>query len=120
TFVQLLNSIFSNDKSLLMKLPNLANSIVILDEVQTVPYEYWQLIKNTFDVLGKSYNCYFILMSATQPLMFLPGKEITEIAPDYERYFGYFNRTKLINRTMNAISFAEFIDEVSAYLKNNE
>lgn len=120
TFVQLLNSIFSNDKSLLMKLPNLANSIIILDEVQTVSYEYWQLIKNTFEVLGKSYNCYFMLMSATQPLMFLPEKEITEIVPDYERYFGYFNRTKLINRTMNAIPFAGFIDEVSSYLEDNE
>ncbi len=120
TFVQLLNSIFSNDKSLLMKLPNLANSIIILDEVQTVPYEYWQLINNTFRVLGKIYNCYFILMSATQPLMFLPGKEIIEIVPDYEKYFRYFNRTKLINRTNNTIPFAAFIDEVSSYLSDNE
>ncbi len=120
TFVQLLNSIFSNDKSLLMKLPNLANSIVILDEVQTVPYEYWQLIKNTFEVLGKNYNCYFILMTATQPLMFLPEKEIIEIIPDYAKYFQYFNRTKLINKTNNTISFADFIDEVSSYLSDNE
>lgn len=120
TFVQLLNSTFSNDKSLLMKLPNLANSIIILDEVQTVPYEYWQLIKNTFEVLGKTYNCYFILMSATQPLMFLPEKEIIEIVPEYHKYFGYFNRTKLINRTGNTISFNEFIMTVSFYLENNE
>lgn len=120
TFVQLLNSIFSNDKSLLMKLPNLANSIIILDEVQTVPYEYWQLIKNTFEVLAKNYNCYFILMSATQPLMFLPEKEITEIVPNYEKYFGYFNRTKLINRSKNTILFADFINEVGSYLSDNE
>lgn len=120
TFVQLLNSIYSNDKSLLMKLPNLANSIIILDEVQTVSYEYWKLIKNTFEVLGKTYNCYFILMSATQPLMFLPGEEIIEIVPDYEKYFGYFNRTKLINKAKNPISFADFIYDVSSYLSNNE
>ena len=116
TFVQLLNSIFSNDKSLIMKLPNLANSIIILDEVQTVPYEYWQLIKNTFEILGRNYNCYFIMMSATQPLMFLPGKEITEIVPDYEKYFGYFNRTKLINKINNPVSFTDFIKEVIDYL----
>jgi CRISPR-associated endonuclease/helicase Cas3 len=120
TFVQLLNSIFSNDKSLLMKLPNLANSIVILDEVQAVPYEYWQLIKNTFEVLGKTYNCYFILMSATQPLMFLPEQEIIEIVPSYKKYFNYFNRTRLINKTNNQISFAAFIEEVSHYLSENE
>lgn len=120
TFVQLLNSIFSNDKSLLMKLPNLANSIVILDEVQTVPYEYWQLIKNTFEVLGNSYNCYFILMSATQPLIFLPEEEIMEIVPNYEKYFGYFNRTKLINKTKNTVSLAEFMEEVGSYMESNQ
>jgi len=94
TFVQLLDSIFSNDKSLLMKLPNLANSIIILDEIQTVSYEHWQLIKNTFEVLGEMYHCYFILMSATQPLIFLPEKEIIEIVPNYEEYFKFFNRTR--------------------------
>jgi len=120
TFVQLLNSIFSNDKALLMKLPSLANSIIILDEVQTIPYEYWQLIKNTFEVLGKNYNCYFILMSATQPLIFLPGEEVTEIVPEYKKYFGYFNRTRLINKISNPISFADFIDEVIAYLSANK
>lgn len=120
TFVQLLNSIYSNDKSLLMKFPNLANSIIILDEVQTVPYEYWQLIKNTFEVLGKVYDCYFILMSATQPLMFLPEKEISEIIPDYRKYFGYFNRTKLINKAKKSIYLAGFINEVSSYLSNNK
>jgi len=119
TFVQLLNSIFSNNKSLLMKLPNLANSIIILDEVQTVPYQYWQLIKNTFEVLGKNYNCYFILMSATMPLMFLPGKEIIEIVPDYEKYYGYFNRTKLINRSGNSILFSDFIEDITVYLSTN-
>lgn len=120
TFVQLLNSIYSNDKSLLMKLPNLANSIIILDEIQTISYEHWQLIKNTFEVLGEIYNCYFILMSATQPLIFLPEKEIIEIVPNYEEYFGYFNRTKLFNRLQNVVTLSEFVDEVSSYLNENE
>lgn len=119
TFVQLLNSIFSNDKSLLMKLPNIANAIVILDEIQTVSYEYWQLIKNVFEVLGEMYNCYFILMSATQPLIFLPQKEIIEIVPNYEEYFQFFNRTKLINRAKTKISLDDFSQEVLDYHENN-
>ena len=119
TFVQLLNSLFSNDKALLMKLPNLANSVVVLDEVQTIHYQYWQLIKNTFETLGKAYNCYFILMSATQPLLFIPEKEIIEIVPDYRKFFSYFNRTKLINKTETAISLATFADEVTFYLQEN-
>lgn len=120
TFVQLLNSLFSNDKSLLIKLPNLANSIIILDEVQTIPYEYWQLVKRVFEVLGKAYGCYFILMTATQPMMFLPELESKEIIPDYKKYFGYFNRTKLFNRTQKPISFSEFTELVSLYFEENK
>lgn len=119
TFVQLLNSIFSNDKSLLMKLPNLANSIVILDEIQTVSYEHWLLIKNVFEVLGEMCQCYFILMSATQPLIFLPEKEITEIVPEYEEYFMLFNRTRIINRTQKKISLQDFSEEVMNYHEAN-
>lgn len=116
TFVQLFNSIFSNDKSLLMKLPHLANSIVILDEIQTMPYKYWQLVKNVFEVLGNIYHCYFILMSATQPMLFLPEEEIIEIVPDYKKYFNYFNRTKLFNRTASSISLSAFTAEICNYM----
>lgn len=119
TFVQLLNSIFSNDKSLLMKLPNLANSIIILDEIQTINFKYWQLINQVFQELGKLLNCYFILMSATQPLIFLPDKEIKEIIPDFKDYFKLFNRTKLINRAQSPIKLNDFVDEVILYANAN-
>jgi CRISPR-associated endonuclease/helicase Cas3 len=119
TFVQLFNSIFSNDKSLLMKMPNLANSIIILDEIQTIPYCYWQLINETFKTLGKTYNCYFITMSATQPLIFLPEKEITEIIPNYEFYFKQFNRTRIINHSNSKISLDDFTCIVEDYLSAN-
>jgi CRISPR-associated endonuclease/helicase Cas3 len=119
TFVQLFNSIFSNDKSLLMKLPHLANAIVILDEIQTMPYQYWQLVKNVFEVLGEIYHCYFILMSATQPMLFLPEKEIIEIVPDYKKYFSYFNRTKLFNKTSSSVSLSVFTDQIYAYMQEH-
>lgn len=119
TFVQLLNSIFTNDKSLLMKLPSLANSIVILDEIQTINFKYWQLINQVFQELGKLLNCYFILMSATQPLIFLPETEIKEIVPDFKEYFKLFNRTKLINKTQSTITLNNFVDEVIGYANEN-
>lgn len=125
TFVQLIDSIFSNDKSKLLKIPNLVNSIVILDEVQTIPYHYWQLLKSVFEFLGETFNCYFIFMSATQPLIFDPGKitrgkkEIQEIVPAYKDYFKFFNRTKLINKTDTKLSMDEFNDEVYNYVEAN-
>lgn len=125
TFVQLVDSIFSNDKSKVLKIPNLVNSIIILDEVQTIPYHYWQLLKSVFEFLGETFNCYFIFMSATQPLIFDPEKliagkkEIQEIVPAYKDYFKFFNRTKLINKTDIELSIDEFIDEVYGYINDN-
>ena len=119
TFVQLLNSIFTNDKGLIMKFPNLSNSIIILDEIQTINFKHWQLINQVFQELGKLMNCYFILMSATQPLIFLPNKEITEIVPNFKNYFKLFNRTKIINKAQTTIKLEEFIIEVYLYANTN-
>jgi CRISPR-associated endonuclease/helicase Cas3 len=119
TFVQLLNSVFSADKSLLMKLPSLANSVVILDEIQTIDFKHWQLINQVFTELGSLLNCYFILMSATQPLIFLPETEIREIVPNHKSYFRLFNRTKLINKAAVPISMSDFVGEVATYAYHN-
>lgn len=125
TFVQLIGSIFSNDKSRLLKIPNLVNSIVILDEVQTIPYHYWGLLKSVFEFLGDTFNCYFIFMSATQPLIFNPEKiiaskrEIQEIIPAYKEYFRFFNRTKLVNKTKTELSIDDFVGEVYDYVQDN-
>lgn len=119
TFVQLFHSLFSNDKSLLVKIPNLANAVVILDEVQTIPYQYWRLVRNVFQTLGRTYNCYFIMMSATQPLLFRPETGIKELVPDYKRFFGYFNRTRLIVNIESAIGLEAWGDEILRYMNQN-
>jgi CRISPR-associated endonuclease/helicase Cas3 len=115
TFVQLLNSVFSKDKNLLMKLPSLANSVIILDEIQTIDFKHWQLINQVFTELGCLLNCFFILMSATQPLIFLPEAEIREIVPDHTSYFKLFNRTKIINKTSSPVSLDDFVSDVIHY-----
>lgn len=119
TFVQLLEGIFTNRKGKLLKMPNLMNSIIIIDEIQQIKYELWELIRTAFKALGNKYNCYFILMSATQPMIFEPQKEIKELIPNYQRYFKFFNRTKLINRSNNKISLEKFNSIVLDYHKEN-
>lgn len=119
TFVQLLESIFTNRKGKLMKLPNLMNAIIILDEIQQIKYELWELIRTAFQVLGERYNCYFILMSATQPLIFEPEKEIIELIPNHQQYFRFFNRTKLINKTNEVVNLEDFSDTIVAYHQMN-
>lgn len=117
TFVQLLETILASDKAKLMKFVHLANSVILLDEIQTIPYEYWETIRETFKILGETFNIYFILISATQPLIFTPNEDIIELVPDYKKYFHFFNRTKLIIR--GKISFEDFKLELVEYINQN-
>ena len=117
TFVQLLETILACDKAKLMKFVHLANSVILLDEIQTIPYEYWETIRETFKILGAKFNIYFILISATQPLIFTPNEDIIELVPDYKKYFHFFNRTKLILK--GKISFEDFKTEIVDYVKIN-
>ncbi len=115
TFVQLLETMYSNDKGRLLKFSNLCNSVIILDEVQQVKYQLWPLIRASMQVLGEQFGIYFILMSATQPLIFDPASEISELVPEHQGYFQFFNRTKLINRTNEVIDLEGFCDTVADY-----
>lgn len=121
TFVQLLEGIFTNNKSKLLKFPNLTNAVIILDEVQNIKHELWEPIRQVFQILGKHFNCYFIMMSATQPLIFEPEREIFELVPRYREYFRnpLFNRTRLVNRTKSPISFEDFCLEIKNYHEAN-
>ncbi len=115
TFVQFLETILSMDKTKLMKFANLRNSIVLLDEIQTIPYELWETVRKSFFSLGESMNMYFVLISATQPLIFTPGEDIFELVPDYQKYFRVFNRTRL-HYQKEAVSFDLFVGSVSSYV----
>jgi len=119
TFVQLLETIFSNDKQKLMKLPSIINSIIILDEVQTIQYNLWKLINKTFQIIGQTFNTYFILCTATQPLIFLPDKEIKEITKNNDSYFKFFNRTCILPKLKNSVSINEFQELVYKYIIDN-
>ncbi len=121
TFVQLLEGIFTNNKSKLLKFPNLTNAVVVLDEVQNIRHELWEPVRQVFQILGKHFNCYFIMMSATQPLIFEPEREIRELVPNYREYFRnpLFNRTRLVNRTKTPISFDDFCLEIKNYHEAN-
>lgn len=117
TFVQLLETILSCDKAKLMKFCQMANSVVLLDEIQTVPYALWETIKEVFITLGRNFNIYFILISATQPLIFDPKEDIFEIVPDHKKYFRYFNRTRLLIR--KSMQFDSFLEFFSDYIDQN-
>lgn len=116
TFWQLFNTLFSNRNKQLRKFNKLANSIIILDEVQAVPHQYWPLIHDSLKLLCEKFNSYVVFMTATQPLIFDEAKgEIKEIAKRKEEYFRGLNRIELIPRIEKALT----LDEFKALLKED-
>ncbi|MEG0307888.1 MAG: CRISPR-associated helicase Cas3' [Clostridium sp.] len=110
TFIQFFNTIFSNGNSDLIKYNTLANSIVLLDEVQSIPYKYWEIINGLFMNMAERLNMYFMFVTATQPLIF-DENEIFELAKGSKEYFKQFKRTKLIvkDKSMEKEVFFEFV-----------
>jgi len=78
TFIQLFGTVFGKSTHELRRFQNLTGSIVILDEVQSLPFEYWNAIRQALLFLSKNYSIWFVLMTATQPLIFREG-EILEM-----------------------------------------
>jgi len=119
TFVQLFESLVTNRNRRLKKLHNLAGAIVVLDEVQSIPYEQWRLVEYTLDTLTEHLGCTVLQMTATRPHI-LPGAR--ELLDRPEKHFEGLSRTTIIPRpdvrTLEDLeSFCgELIEHVSSQL----
>lgn len=89
TSVQFLESLFAASPSRCRKLHRIPSSVVIFDEVQTLPAHLLAPTFNVFRELAANYGTSFVFSSATQPAFrrcaslpdgFLPA-ELREIAP---------------------------------------
>lgn len=69
TNVQLFESMFSNKPSACRKLHNIVNSVVILDEVQTLPTSYLEPIVDAISAYHRSFGTSFLFTTASQPIL---------------------------------------------------
>lgn len=69
TNVQLLESMFSNRPSDCRKLHNIVNSIIILDEVQTLPSDFLQPIVDAMKAYHNMFGISVLFTTASQPIL---------------------------------------------------
>ncbi|WP_240371982.1 CRISPR-associated helicase Cas3' [Anoxybacteroides rupiense] len=78
TFVQLFHTLIGYENRALKKFHQMAGSILILDEIQNVPVEYWPLLRTVLYQMADLFSCRILLLTATQPLIF-PEEETVEL-----------------------------------------
>lgn len=69
TNVQFFESLFSNKRSDCRKLHNIVKSIVIFDEVQTLPLGFYRPIVHTLETLYRLFGVSILFTTASQPVL---------------------------------------------------
>lgn len=96
TNVQFFESLFANKSSKCRKLHNIANSVIIFDEVQMLPNDYLKPCIAMIEELINNYQVSAVLCTATQPALasfFHEGISAKELCPRMEEQFEFFKRT---------------------------
>ena len=101
TAVQFFESLFGNRPSRCRKLHNVTNSVVILDEAQTLPLQYLRPCVAALDELARNWRTSVVLCTATQPALaqsngFAGGfEDVRELAPEPKRLYRTLKRTRV-------------------------
>ncbi|MBV1708041.1 MAG: CRISPR-associated helicase Cas3' [Hyphomicrobiales bacterium] len=102
TNVQLFESLHSHRPSRCRRLHNLANSVIVLDEAQTIPLSVLRPCVAALDELTRNYGVSVVVCTATQPAIAAPdfagglalGPE-RELAPDPRRLHQQLRRVTI-------------------------
>ncbi|MCL5673957.1 MAG: CRISPR-associated helicase Cas3' [Deltaproteobacteria bacterium] len=108
TFMQLFYTLISNKNRSIRKFHRISNSIVILDEIQSIPTKYWNILRIILSEISDMLNVYIILSTATEPLIF--GKDEVLNIVDKTFYFNKLNRISLSPLLDKSMTLAELSD----------
>lgn len=118
TMVQFLEVLFSGRMQSIRRMNQLANSVIIIDEIQSLPIKCVSIFNLMMNFLSRVCNATIVLCSATQPLLGQVDKNILysqpiNITKNIEQQFENFKRTKIINSMIqggyNTEELSEFV-----------
>ena len=119
TAVQFFESIYSNKRSRLRKMHNMADSILVFDEVHTMPLKYLQPCLEGVSFITKYLNSKAIFLTATMPdfeklinRYVMPSVSIKNLIGDYS-LFNYFKKCNYHN--INEISKENLIERARSF-----
>jgi CRISPR-associated endonuclease/helicase Cas3 len=118
--VNFFDSIFKVKRNNRYKFANFVNSVIIIDEIQTIPIKNLDVFYQILETLSNQFNMYFVIMSATLPdintLNAIKGNKsyAIDLIENYEKYFNHdvfkrnsiefleekFDKEKLVDLTL--------------------
>jgi CRISPR-associated endonuclease/helicase Cas3 len=117
TAVQFFESLFADRPSRCRKLHHITNSVVILDEAQTMPLKFLRPCVAMIDELALNYRSSIVLCTATQPALlkedgFRDGlNDVRELAPEPPKLYERLRRVKV--RYIGTKSDEELTNEIA-------
>jgi CRISPR-associated endonuclease/helicase Cas3 len=125
TNVSFFNSIAKFSKKEEYKFQSLANSVIILDEIQSLPVDHWPTLNYLIQEIADKLNIYFIVMSATVPKLeeLLISKKLKKrdnihyLLDSPESYFKEFGRNELKNNSLPEFDIEKDKKNLKSFLK---
>jgi len=105
TFDQFLLALLSSQTKHQMRFHNLADSVIILDEIQAMPTHLWDIVDKAIYNMTTLFNTTVIAMSATQPGFVSNAFELTK---DKKTLYKQFNRYRIILKHKEPMEIEEF------------
>lgn len=125
--IKLFDILFGLNKESNYSFNSLANSVIVLDEIQTYKIGIWKEMINIFSYLSKAFNIKFIIISATLPTLNLidnNDNEYVDLLPNKKYYYNnsvFKDRVKLdFSLLKEKLSIDYLVELVDKESNNND